>query len=144
MRVERRGILVALVVVALIVSAAACGDDDGGGGTGTTDAIVFGEGTIPPAVPDNFPVPSNAVVGSTLIDKVNNRSEFRLTIPADATSAVQFFEVGLVNQGYVINSSEGNAAEWTIAFSDGELKGTVFSTPQGQAVTTVVVSINRS
>lgn len=136
------GIRLAVVLLVGMLTVAACGDNDAV--TGTTEAVVFGEGTIPESVPDDFPIPRNAVVGTTLVDKINNRTEFRLTIPADATSTVQFFQVGLVNRGYIINSSEGNAAEWTLTFSNGELQGTIFTTPQGQSASASVVSVNRS
>ena len=131
-----------IAVLALLLVGAACGDDDGG--TGTTEAVVFGEGTIPESVPDDFPIPAGSVVGTTLVDKINNRTEFRLTIRADATSTVQFFQVGLVNQGYVIDSSTGNSTEWTVTFSNGELRGTIFTTPQGPGLTTSVISVNTS
>ncbi len=133
--------LVAALLVGIAVMAA-CSDD--GAATGTTEAVVFGEGVIPESVPDDFPIPSNSVVGTTLVDKINNRTEFRLTVVADITSTVQFFQVGLVNQGYIINSSEGNATEWTLTFSDGDLQGQIFTTPQSDSVTTSVVSVNRS
>lgn len=129
------------VVVVLAIVVAACGDDDAGGGT--TQAVVFGEGEIPSSMPDDFPVPDGAVIGTTLVDKVNHRSEFRLTVQADIQVTIQFFEVGLVNSGYIVDVSEGNAAEWTIEFSREELKGTVFITPQGPA-STAVVSVNRA
>lgn len=130
------------ILLAWVVLAGACGDGDPV--TGSTEAVTFGEGSIPPSVPDDIPIPNGAVVGTTLVDKANNRTEFRLTIPSDVIAVVQFFQVGLVNQGYIINSSEGNAAEWTLTFSNGPLRGTIFSTPQGDSVTTSVVSVNTS
>ncbi|MCH7585361.1 MAG: hypothetical protein IH941_09430 [Acidobacteria bacterium] len=141
MRADSR-LRVATAVLALLLVGVACGDD--GGVTGSTEAITFGEGTIPDSVPGNFPIPDGSVVGTTLVDKINNRTEFRLTIRAETTATIRFFQVGLVNQGYVINSSEGNAAEWTLIFSDGELRGTIFTTPQGQGLTSSVISLNRS
>lgn len=141
---SRRWRLLAVVgVFTLAVGAAACGLDDGGG-TESTDPVVFGEGTVPEAFPSDFPIPLDSVIGSTLVDTVNNRSEFRVTTTADRTSVIQFFEVGLVNRGYVINSSDGNSSEWTITFSNGELKGTILAIPQGAGITAAVVSINRS
>jgi len=132
----------AAILLALLLLAAACGDDDDV--TGSTEAVVFGEGSIPESVPDDFPIPNDAVVGTTLVDKINNRSEFQLTIRADVTSAIRFFQVGLVNQGYVITSSEGNSTEWRLAFSNGELDGTIFMTPQGSNIATSVISVNNS
>jgi len=137
-----RGYRHTAIVLALLMFLGACGDDDVI--STTTEAIVFSEGSIPDSVPANIPIPDGAVVGTTLVDKVNNRTEFRLTIQSDATSAIRFFEVGLVNQGYVISSSEGNATGWTITFSDGQLRGTVFTTPQAERIATSVISVNTS
>jgi hypothetical protein len=140
--VTRTRLVVLLIVVATLV--AACGDD-GGSTTVTTEAVVFGEGEIPESVPESFPIPPNAVIGSTLVDKINHRTEFRLTVASDVESTVRFFQVGLVNQGYVITSSEGNAAEWTMTFRLGDLTGTIFTTPQsGGSVTTAVVTFDIS
>jgi len=133
-----RGLAV-LLVGAMVVSA--CGDDEV---TGTTEAVVFGEGVIPESVPADFPRPGDSVVGTTLVDKINNRTEYGLSVTADATSTVQFFQVGLVNQGYIIDSSEGNSAEWLLDFSKGELQGSIFFTPQSDTVTTAVIRFNRS
>ncbi len=133
--------LVAVLIVTMMV-VTACGNDDAV--TRSTEAVVFGQGSIPEAVPDDFPIPSNAVVGTTLVDKINNRSEFRLTVQADLTSTVQFFQIGLVNQGYIISSSEGSSTEWIMSFSDGEIDGQILSTPQGQGLSVSVISVNRS
>jgi hypothetical protein len=132
---------VAVALVGLILGAGCSGDD---AATGTTEAVQFGEGSIPDSIPANIPVPDNAVIGTTLVDKINNRTEFRISIPDDIASVIQFFQVGLVNQGYIVESSEGNAAEWTLTFSNGDLRGTIFTTPQGSAATTSVITVNRS
>lgn len=127
--------LAALLALLFVVSA--CGDDEP---AGTTQALTFGEGEIPSSVPDDFPIPAGSVVGNTMVDKVNNRTEFALTLRTDPTSAVQFFQVGLVNQGYVVDSSEGNQALWEIKFSRGQdLTGSiVFSAPQNELVAAVI------
>lgn len=65
------------MLLALTFVVTACGDD---APSGTTQAVTFGEGEIPDSVPDDFPVPEGAVVGTTLVDRVNNRTEFRLTM----------------------------------------------------------------
>jgi hypothetical protein len=134
--IPRRLALVVVVVLAASVVAAGCGDDDG-------EPITFGEGEIPRSFPDDFPVPPGAVIGSTLVDRVSHRSEFALGAPQDATATVQFFLVELVNEGYVVESSEGSAAQWFITFSKGDLTGEVSIRPGGSA-TQAVVSINRS
>ena len=55
---------ITIAVFTLLGVVAACGDD----GTGTTSGtgVVFGEGEMPPAFPEDFPIPPNAVIGSTL------------------------------------------------------------------------------
>ena len=132
-----RVVALALIGVVLV----ACSGD---GSTGTTEAVTFGEGEIPATVPDDFPIPPNAVIGTTLIDRINNNTEFRLTLRSDPTSAVQFFQVGLVNQGYVVDSSEGNQVQWSIEFSRGQLTGDILFTAPQNDLTAVVVSLATS
>lgn len=131
----------ALALVFTVLVLAGC---NGGGVTTTTSGVTFGEGEIPEPVPDDFPIPANAVIGTTLVDKVNNNTEFRLTLRSDPTSAVQFFEVGLVNQGYVVESSEGNQTQWTMEFSKGELRGEILFTAPQNDLTAVVVGLATS
>jgi hypothetical protein len=128
------------LVVLLVVLTAACG----GGSDPTLDTsngpIIVGSGEVPPGFPDDFPIPGDAVIGSTLIDTVGFRSEMSLQIPAEMNAAVQFFSLGLVNEGYVVESSTGSETSWTIEFSKGELEGTVVVVPiqeTSQAVATV-------
>ena len=134
----RSGTAVALIVMLGLF--AACGDD--GASATTSDApVVFGEGEIPSAFPDDFPIPPNAVIGTTMIDRVNHRSEMSLQIDAELVAAVQFFNVGLVNQGFVVESSEGSAITWTIIFSRGEVTGSVVLQTQGD-VSQAVAGVN--
>jgi hypothetical protein len=129
---------VVLVVFPLLAlgAVAACSDDD----SGPRESIEFGEGEIPDTFPDDFPIPPNARIGSTLIDRVNHRSEVSLTVATDMDVTVRFYTVGLVNQGYVVDSSQGDDNQWTVEFSRGELLGrVVFAQQLGgtQAVATI-------
>ncbi len=129
-----------VVLVALLVTG--CADDDSAG-TGGGDQVVFGEGEPPPAFPADFPIPTNAEIGTTLVDRLNHRSEMALQIEGPVDAAVQNFTIGLVSQGYVITSSEGSAGSWTIAFNRGELHGeVVFQAVAG--FTQAVASVNRT
>jgi hypothetical protein len=131
-----RRVLTLAIATTMLVAFAACGDD---AVPTSTEPITFSEGSIPDSVPDDFPIPDGAVIGTTMVDRVNNRTEFRITWRTDPTSAVQFFELGLVNRGYVVESSEGNQALWTLTFANGELTGQiVFSAPQNDLVAAVV------
>ena len=141
MRALRRFAPFALVLVMLVVTAA-CGDDEP---AQPTDPVTFGEGEIPSSVPDDFPIPAGAEIGTTLVDRVNNRTEFRLTVRSDPTSAVQFFQVGLVNNGYLVESSDGNQVQWEIVFSKGQdLSGSILFTAPANDLVAAVVSMTSS
>lgn len=129
----------AMVVFALIL-VTGCGDDSPAA-TGAGDQVVFGEGEPPAAFPADFPIPTNAVIGTTLVDRINHRSEMALQIDGLVDAAVQNFTIGLVSQGYVITSSEGTAESWTIAFNRGELRGEVVFQAVG-GFTQAVASVN--
>ena len=64
-----------------------------------------------------------------------------LQIDAEIIAAVQFFTVGLVNQGFVVESSDGSAITWTITFSRGELTGDIVFQTQGD-VSQAVAAVN--
>lgn len=131
-----RSLLPVAVVAALLVTTVACdGDSDPGAGNG--------DGELPASFPRDFPVPTDAVVVSTLVDAAAHRSGATITVTSDLVSAVQFFQVGLVNRGYVVNRSEGDADTWRIEFVRGELYG-VIDMDHGGGVTTVLVTINAS
>ena len=125
------------LALALATAVASCGGDDA-----SDEPIVFGEGEIPSTFPDDFPIPSDAVIGTSLIDRVGHRSEVELRIPSDLVSTVQFFTVGLVNQGWVIDTSEGSAAEWTILFSRGESTGLIKVSGATPGASLAVVTLN--
>ena len=130
-------LLVVLVVLAPSVLGS-CSDD-----SGPPSSIEFGEGEVPDTFPDDFPIPPNARIGSTLIDRVNHRSEISMTVATDMDVTVRFYTVGLVNQGYVVDSSEGDDNQWTVDFSRGELIGRVVFTQQ-LGGTQAVASVNNA
>jgi hypothetical protein len=135
---NRRWTIVAALL--LVIGAAGCGGDDA---DADAEPVVFGEGEIPSAVPGDFPIPDGASIGSTLVDRINNRSEFTVNVGEDLTSIVAFFTVELVNEGFVVDRSTGNELGWEVEFSRGSLLGEILLTPVGSA-TAAVVSINRS
>jgi hypothetical protein len=132
----RRTLVPIVALWALAAVVAGCGDDAG--------SVTFGEGEIPGSVPGDFPVPAGAVVGSTLVDGVNHRTEFRFNVGQGSTAVIQFYTVSLVSAGYVVDRSEGDLTLWSIEFSRDTLRGSVLVQPAGAEVTGVVVSINRS
>jgi hypothetical protein len=131
-----RSLLPVAVAAALLVTTVACDDDpDSGAGRGRDE--------LPASFPRDFPVPTDAVVVSTLVDATVHRSGATIAVTTDLVSAVQFFQVGLVNRGYVVNRSEGDADTWRIEFARGELYG-VIDMEQSGGVTTALVTINAS
>ena len=127
----------AFVVLAFSLLAAACSDD---GPTG----VVFGEGEVPETVPDGFPIPDDSKVGKTLIDYDRGNTEVLAIVPAEMTAVVAYYETNLPNAGYTVESSDGNVAEWDIAFSDGDVDGTVILKVGGPEITSAVVRFTES
>ena len=128
---------VAAVVLAMLVAVAACGDDEGGGD------VRFAEGQIPASVPSDFPVPSGGVIGDTMIDTVNHRTEFTVSYQESLDEVVQQFTIGLVERGYVVSSSEAlSGTSWKIEFIRGELIGSVLFSSTSGGLTQAVVGMN--
>lgn len=130
-----RAVLLALAALLALGMITSCSDDE------PAPSVEFGEGDIPDTFPDDFPIPPNARIGSTLIDRVNHRSEVSMTVATEMDVTVRFFTVGLVNQGFVVDSSEGDANSWTVEFSRGELTGRIVLNQQ-LGGTQVVASVD--
>lgn len=94
-------------------------------GASSEDAIVFGKGELPETVPADFPIPEQAVVGSTLIDRTRGVTEAVLTFPANIDAVKSFYETNLEALGYTIASSTGSGTEWRIAFAKDAMTGEI-------------------
>ena len=78
-----------------------------------------------------------------MVDGVHHRPEFSLQMAVDLTTVAQFFEVELVNRGYVVTSSAALSAQlWRIEFSQGELAGEVTINSLSAALSQAVVTLN--
>lgn len=131
--------LIALVLVALLaVPLAACGDD------AAEEPIEFGEGSVPKTMPDAIPIPPGSTIGSTLIDRVNNRTEMSVQARLEYVDMIRFYGVELVNAGFILTESDGDETRWTLRFADGDLIGEVVMTPGGVGLSRAVVGVNRS
>jgi hypothetical protein len=126
----------ALVAALVVAAMAGCG--------GKSQPVTFSEGKMPPSMPKDIPVPTGTVIGSTLVDRTNNRTEAELRLRGDLVTVVQGFTMGLVGAGYVVDRSDGNATGWTIEFSRDTLRGTVLVQPYNATISQAVVSVNRS
>ena len=126
-----------IVVLAFSLLAAACSDD-------APTGLVFGEGEIPETVPDDFPIPEGANVGSTLIDYDRGKTEVLAIVPAEMDAVLRYYETNLSNAGYTIESSDGNQAEWEIAFNDDDVDGTVLLKVGGAEITQLAIELTES
>lgn len=124
-----------LVVLALTaVVATSC--------SGSDPEVEFGEGNLPSAVPDDFPIPPGSSIGATLVDRVNTQTEVNLTVPEALSDLSQYFSVNLVNAGYVVDASSGDALAWTIDFRRGDLSGAIEMRSRGEDASSAVVTLN--
>lgn len=104
-------------------------------------SIVLGSGTVPETLPAEFPLPAEAVIGSTLIDRNRDLTEVVMRVPAGVDAVAAFFATNLVNRGYTVDSSAGDSARWEIALSGRGLSGTVVVTLGSQDVSQAVVRV---
>jgi len=129
--------LIAIILALAVVLVACSGDSSETTSTTSTtattttpggssqDALVFGKGELPETVPADFPIPEQAVVGSTLIDRTRGVTEAVLTFPANIDAVKSFYETNLDALGYTIESSSGSGTEWRIAFVKDSMTGEV-------------------
>ena len=120
-----------IVVLAFSLLAGACSDD-------APTGVVFGDGEVPETVPEDFPIPEGANIGSTLIDYDNDIAEMAMIIPAAIPAVVAYYETNLPTAGYTITSSAGTQAEWTIEFNDNDVAGSVVMRVGGPDLTSAV------
>jgi hypothetical protein len=126
-----------LALAALLAITFACG--------GSVDQVQNGQGRIPGSVPDDFPVPTQAVVTESVVDAANHRTEFTLEVASDSLGLLQFFTIELVSQGYVIDRSMRLDEEtWEVVFSRNEVAGSILIMSDGGGHSLAVVSMNVS
>ncbi len=133
-----------LVTAALVVSVAFVGacDGDGNGGGSTEPVVSFGEGSIPDQFPEDFPLPPGAVIGTTLVDGRNAKTEMELRMRQEIADVAQFFTVNLVSSGFVIDSSSQEGTRWTLEFRRDRLTGSLVITSPNAGVSQAVVTLN--
>jgi hypothetical protein len=109
----------------------------------SADDVVFGSGEIPGTLPGNFPIPQGSVVGSTMVVSKTGFTEVILRINADIELSVDFFDQGLSQAGFAIDSSASDEYDgWLIEYSDVSAKGAVRFVESAEGITQAVVRHN--
>ncbi len=78
---------------------------------------------MPVSVPDTWPMPEQAVIGATMIDGVNGRTEVVATFPATVDEVVSYYTTNLPIVGFDITKSEGSDGDWTLEFAGNGVTG---------------------
>lgn len=147
----KRKMLIA-IITAVAVFGAAC-TSDAAEPTTTVPAttipteipdLEFGSGDVPFTVPAGFPVPDSAVVGSTMIDGVNGRTEMNINFPATVEEVVDFYEINLPARGFVVILSKGTETEWNISHEKDGTEGVIRLIQQGASVSAGTFSFDHS
>jgi len=104
-------------------------------------AVEVGRGAIPETMPAEFPIPPDAVVGETSVDRGRSTTVVHLVTAGSIEEAAGFFTVGLVSGGFVVPRSGEQGEGWEIRFSRLDLRGTVVMAPAdaGTAVTVTII-----
>jgi hypothetical protein len=136
----------ALLAVLVAVSVAACSGDDGASTTtlASEGDVVLGSGTLPDTVPDDFPIPPEAVIGSTLVAVGTGTTEVILRLPSSIEASIVYFEQRLDIDGYDVVSSEAESGtSWSIEFERDDLTGSLRLSSPGTDVTEVVLTLQQ-
>jgi len=148
-----RNTLIAIVAVVAVLGAACTSEtaDPTTTTLATTTTVTteipdleFGTGSVPFTVPADFPLPDSAVVGTTMIDGVNGRSEMNVNFPASVTEVVTYYETNLPALGFEVTDSMGTDSEWDITFAKGGVIGTIRLVFGGNSVTTGTLSFDHA
>lgn len=107
--------------------------------TDPNESIIFGSGSIPDTIPADFPFPSQAVIGSTLVDRDRSLTEVIIRIATDVAVLASFYDDNLAANGYEVVSSAGGDTAWDIEFTNDSVTGTIAVTLGGQSVSQAVI-----
>ena len=116
----------AAVLCAVSMLATAC--------TGAADSIVGNP--LPTGMPQDFPIPEGAVISEPVRLQNPAATQIAVALPLRRIEAVRFFNVELVNAGYVVDRSRETETGWEVLFSKDDLSGSIViagSGPESEA-----------
>lgn len=142
-----------LAVIAIVLISAACSDDPVATTTTTTaaagtavsspDDVVFGSGVMPDTIPSEFPIPQGSVLGSTMVVTKTGFTEVIIRLSAEIGVAAEFFNQGLEQAGFTVESSVAEAdGGWRIEFLDGDTPATIELTQSQAGISQAVLRYN--
>ncbi len=105
-----------------------------------TATIVFGSGSVPDTMPAEFPIPDDAVIGSTLIDRNRSLTEMIVRISGEVEALTAFYDTNLPGRGFTVDSSGEAGAGWRLEFSGATGAGTIDFTAAGRGVSQAIVT----
>ncbi len=115
------------LVVGVVMALSACGGDDAA--TTTVDPsedVVFGSGSLPESMPSDFPVPAEAVIGSTLMVRSAGTTEVIMRLPVEVPAAASYFEQNLDARGFDVTvSTSSTDSSVTVEIARDDLSGTI-------------------
>jgi hypothetical protein len=88
-------------------------------------SVIFGNGSVPETVPDSFPIPDAAVIGTTLQDTESGRTEVVMVLPAEPEAVVLYYEENLPTAGYEVTRSEAAGSGHAIEFTGDGVSGQI-------------------
>jgi hypothetical protein len=143
-RLARSGLPFTITLVVLIAGLAAVGafliiDRTS---TDDPDGIEVSSGEIPETMPAGFPIPGDAVIGRTSVDRTRNTTIVNLITPGGMVSAVSTYTIGLVSAGYVVERSSEHGDGWEIRFGRLDLRGTIALSEGAGGIEAVVTIVD--
>lgn len=128
--------------VTLVLVASACSGDDGAAPTtvAANDDVIFGSGSLPDTLPNDFPIPDEAIISSTLVVPSAGTTEVIMRLPVELAAAVTYFEQNLPARGFpIVNSEAESDAAWSMEVERDDLVGTIELETASPQITEVVM-----
>jgi len=134
--------LALVAVVALVVAACGGDDDEQAGASANVD---FSSGEIPDTVPLDFPIPDQAVIGSTVVNGNVDPvfTEMVIRMPAPVASVAQYYATNLPARNFEIAIMDTDSAgRLVIEFSREGSDFRIQLTDLGDDITSAVVQFS--
>ncbi len=133
-----------IVVIATVLVGCTSGSADtstSSSASGSDQDLIFGRGEVPDTVPADFPIPEQAQIGATLVNRSTGLTEMVVTYPANVPDVAANYETNLEALGYTVESSSGTEAQWSITFSRDDLSGDITLSSGGASLSSGTIRL---